>query len=244
MTPKTPGRLAIFLPGLYDGGAERTMLNLAEGLAGRGYAVDLVLAEAVGPYLAEVPPSVRLVVLNTRQLRSSRTLACLPAFVRYLRHERPEALLSALNYANIVALWARRLAGLPRRMVINEQNTVSAEIEGLPAWRRWLLLILLRSFYPWADSVVAVSTGVADDLARVAGLKRERVQVIYNPVVTPKMRRKAPGAFGAPLVRSRTAARGARGRSVNGPEGLSDLDPCLCSSTGNLSDAPPDPGRG
>ena len=191
MTPKTPGRLAIFLPGLYDGGAERTMLNLAEGLAGRGYTVDLVLAEAVGPYLAEVPPSVRLVVLNTRQLRSSRTLACLPAFVHYLRHERPEALLSALNYANIVALWARRLAGLPRRMVINEQNTVSAEIEGLPAWRRWLLLMLLRSFYPWADSVVAVSAGVGADLARVARLKRAQIQVIYNPVVTPEMRRKA-----------------------------------------------------
>ena len=191
MTPKTHGRLAIFLPGSYDGGAERTMVNLAEGLAGRGYAVDLVLAEAAGPYLAEVPSSVRLVVLNARQLRSSRTLACLPAFVRYLRRERPEALLSTLNYANIVALWARRLAGIPWRMVINEQNTVSAEIEGLPAWRRWLLPGLLKSFYPWADSVVAVSTGVADDLARVAGLERERVQVIYNPVVTPKVRRRA-----------------------------------------------------
>ena len=42
-------RLAIFLPGLYDGGAERTLLNLAEGIAARGFAVDLVLSLAEGP---------------------------------------------------------------------------------------------------------------------------------------------------------------------------------------------------
>ena len=61
---KTQKRLAIFLPALYGGGAERTMLNLAQGIAGRGYTVDLVLAQAEGPYLAQVPESVRLVDLG------------------------------------------------------------------------------------------------------------------------------------------------------------------------------------
>jgi hypothetical protein len=49
------------LPGLYDGGAERVMLNLASGLIDSGYAVDLILAQAEGPYLNDVPSSVRLV---------------------------------------------------------------------------------------------------------------------------------------------------------------------------------------
>jgi hypothetical protein len=48
-------RIAIFLPGLYDGGAERVMLNLAAGLIGHGYAVDLVLVQAEGPYMNEIP---------------------------------------------------------------------------------------------------------------------------------------------------------------------------------------------
>ncbi len=57
MTSKLPNkeRLAFFLPGLYEGGAERTMLNLAIGIAERGYAVDLVLARAEGPFLDQVP---------------------------------------------------------------------------------------------------------------------------------------------------------------------------------------------
>ena len=37
-------RLAFFLPGLYEGGAERIILNLAQGVSERGHEVDLVLA--------------------------------------------------------------------------------------------------------------------------------------------------------------------------------------------------------
>jgi glycosyltransferase involved in cell wall biosynthesis len=37
--------------------------------------------------------------------------------------------------------------------------------------------------YRLADAVVAVSNGVADDLAAFIGLPRDRIQTIYNPVV-------------------------------------------------------------
>src|SRR5512136_3134375 len=106
-SPALKERLAFFLPGLYDGGAERIMLNLAKGIAARGYSLDLVLARAEGPFMDEIPDSVRLI-----DLKASRVLSSTPALVRYLRQERPKALLSIL-YANIVALWARRLAGVP-----------------------------------------------------------------------------------------------------------------------------------
>ena len=49
-----PKKLALFLSALYGGGAERTMLNLAQGVAERGYAVELVLSQAEGPYMSDV----------------------------------------------------------------------------------------------------------------------------------------------------------------------------------------------
>ena len=46
---------------------------------------------------------------------------------------------------------------------------------------------LIRRFYPWADAIVAVSKSVADDLTATTGLSRDRIEVIYNPVVTPEV---------------------------------------------------------
>jgi len=194
----SPRRLAIFLPGLLGGGAERIMLNLAQGFAGRGYAVDLVLAQAEGPLMDQVPESVRLVELNTTHRRARRTLAGLPALVRYLRREEPDGLLSALNRANLAAVWAWHLARVPGRVVISEHNTFSVKFQESSGWRTWLMRQMMRSFYPWADAVTAVSAGVADDLAQELGMPRERIEVIYNPVVTPELRTKAQAPLDHP----------------------------------------------
>lgn len=179
-------RLAIFISGMWGGGAQRSVLKLAQGIAENGYAVDLVLARAEGPFLAEVPDTARVV-----DLKASRVLSSLPALVRYLRYERPEAMFSALNYVNVVALWSRRLAGVPTRTVVSERNTLSRAVDHGSSWRGWLMTQLIRRFYPWADGIVAVSKGVADDLAQVARLPRERIRVIYNPIVTPELRQQA-----------------------------------------------------
>ena len=183
-------KLAIFLPGLYEGGAERTMLNLAEGLAGRGHAVDLVLAQSEGPYLAQVPQSVRLVELNRRHVSFYRILVSLPALILYLRRERPDALLSALN-ANIIAIWAGFLSGKPQRIAICEQSTPSNQNRQLPVWYGTVMNQLVRRFYPWASEIIAVSEGVADDLSQVYAIPRNRIRVIYNPVITPAIQAKA-----------------------------------------------------
>ena len=181
-----PKRLAIFIPSMSGGGAERAVLNVAHGIAERGYPVDLVLAQAEGPYMAEVPRSVRVVDLN-----GSRVLTSMPALVRYLRRERPETLFSALRHANIIALWARRLAGVPRRVVVSERDTLSISVKHASNRIGRLMPRLVRRFYPWAEGIVAVSKGVANDLAQVTKIPRERIQVIYNPVVTPEQRAKA-----------------------------------------------------
>jgi glycosyltransferase involved in cell wall biosynthesis len=46
-----------------------------------------------------------------------------------------------------------------------------------------LLPFCMGYFYPWADEIVAVSKGVADDLALRAHVSRERITVIYNPAI-------------------------------------------------------------
>lgn len=180
-------RIALFLPALGCGGVERVMLNLAGGLAGRGFQVDLLAGNAEGEFRSQAPKGVRLVDLGKR-----RVLATVPALVRYLRRERPSALLSAMDYTNLAALWARRVARVPTRVVVSVHGMLSREARAGEARAKRVrrvrfLPFLVRRFYPWADAIVAVSQGVADDVARVSGLPRSRIQVIYNPVITPEL---------------------------------------------------------
>ena len=179
-------RLAIFLPSLNGGGAERVMVTLANAFAERGYVVDLVLASAEGPYLDDVSRAVRVI-----DLHADRVIKAMLPLARYLRRERPQALLSALNHANVVAVLAHWLARVPCRLVASEHTTISVEsarVRGLAAKAVYALV-------PWAyrraDAIVAVSRESATDLERFARLPAGSVQAIYNPFDLDRIRRLA-----------------------------------------------------
>lgn len=177
-----PHPIAVYIPSLRGGGAERVMLTLANGFAQRGHTVDLVLVQAEGPYLSEVSSSVRVVDLG-----AGRVMRSLPRLVRYLQNETPVALVSALNYANIVAVAAHRLAASHARLIVTEHSTLSVALKNTTKHRARWLPRLMRWMYPLADAVVAVSNGVRDDLAAEIGLPRERIHTVYNPVVSTRL---------------------------------------------------------
>lgn len=169
------------------------MVGLANGIAARGYEVDIILARAEGPYLADVSRYVRLVDLG-----ATRVIASLPGLVRYLRQERPDAMLSALNYANVVAIIAKGLAQVSTRLVVSEHSNISLSKQFSRGLIPRLVFRLMAWVYPYADSIVAVSSGVADNLAQEIGLARESIKVIYNPVVTPALENFAQNPISHP----------------------------------------------
>lgn len=174
--------ISLFVPTLGGGGAERIMLELAKGFSDHSFAVDLILVQAKGPYLKEVPATVRII-----NLKSSRVLFSFTKLLFYLRREKPYALISALDHANVISLLAGKLSGLAIRLMVTEHNTVSnAYFESKDLRARWILRFMCW-MYPWAKSIVAVSQGVAEDLAATIGLSPNRITVIYNPVISARV---------------------------------------------------------
>jgi glycosyltransferase involved in cell wall biosynthesis len=95
--------IALFIPTLKGGGAERMMIQLGAALADRGHTVDLVVGRPTGTYFDQVPRNLRLVMLQPAgkairqqipaniqllELRSRTTLAAVPSFLRLPRHWR------------------------------------------------------------------------------------------------------------------------------------------------------------
>ena len=178
--------LAFYLPNMSGGGVERMRITLAESFIQRGIDVTFVLNKAEGELIASLPRGAKVVSLD-----ANRTLAALPKLVSFLRKERPDILMSSLGHNNIIALWARRIARVPTALIVCQHNALRNEATAMAGWQYRILPLMYRLFGGWADAILAVSKGVADDMATLARIPRDRISVIYNPVVFPGFSQRA-----------------------------------------------------
>jgi hypothetical protein len=146
--------IALLLPELEAGGAQRVMLLLAREFVARGHRVDLVLLQATGPLLDSLPDGVTLVDLGARNHFGQMGFFFSSSFglARWLRQERPDVLLSSITGANLAALFARKMVRASLRVVIREAVT-------LKNVGSTLRLGAMRWLYPQADAVIAVNCG-------------------------------------------------------------------------------------
>ncbi len=110
--------------------------------------------------------------------------------MRYLKREKPDVLLSALH-GNLIAVWANLLARTNTKVVLTEHNTYSLENKAMYPRMQLLNTLLVRWFYPLSSEIIAVSKGVADDLSSSVGIDRNRIKVIYNPIINDTLFVKA-----------------------------------------------------
>ena len=178
--------VAFYLYGFYDGGAERIIVNLMRSFVKRGLKIDLVVnTKTKSPYLSMLPPEVRILEFKVGYKKG------LPKLISYLQQEQPQALLSSLHYSTDIAVLAKRFSGVSTKVVVREANHLSTEVRNSRNLKERLASLATRLIYPWADGIVAVSEGVAKDLAHITNLPRSRIRVIYNPTVTPELLNKS-----------------------------------------------------
>jgi glycosyltransferase involved in cell wall biosynthesis len=171
-----PLHVALFLPTMGGGGAEKMFRRLALAFAQAGVRVDLVLATGGGPNAEGLPSDIRVI-----DLHRSRVLASIVPLARYMTTARPDALIATLTYANIAATCARAMSAHRPQLILREANTLSeSSLEPIKARSR-LLPALARLAYPHADAIVGVSAGVAENLVEQVGIPRALVRVIHNP---------------------------------------------------------------
>lgn len=173
---KSRGHIAVLLPDLRSGGAERLHVNLAREWQQRGMHVEFVLRHARGELLSLLPQGTAVTDLQVDRVRS-----LLFPLASYLRTARPDVLLAAMWPLTVVAPLAARLARFRGRVVVSEHSPLSLAYSHRGWMHRRVLRASQRLCYPLADARVAVSAGVADDLAQLSGLERSRFDVIHNP---------------------------------------------------------------
>jgi glycosyltransferase involved in cell wall biosynthesis len=177
-TDPWPWSIAMYMPSLAGGGAERQCLSLAAELHGAGLRVTLVLHRVEGEFVEEVPAGIRVVGLNGR-----RTLHDIVLLARFLRREQPDFLLTNLDHNNIAGCLAKLVAASRTKVIIYQHNALAREFAAAERWTYHLIPLGYRLLSPFITAAVGVSDGIARELVSSAGLPRTKVVTIHNIVI-------------------------------------------------------------
>jgi len=176
--------LAVFVASLFHGGVGKMRVHLMNEFARRGVQVDLLLAERDSPYMDLLDPAIRVVDMHT-----SNAITGVPILAAYLWRNRPRVLLAQRLRVNALAIRARSLSRVDARVFVTANTHMTTEIEALRPAKRPHHMALLQEYFPRNDGIIAISNGVAADLAGLLGWPwpTPRIQIAHNPVVTPEL---------------------------------------------------------
>jgi len=170
-------KIAFYLPSLHLGGGEKAMLDIARFLSESGVKVFLLAPDLKGPYADLIGPGIEIVPLGNQKLSHA-----VGAIASYLRKEKPDTLFSTSEHAHIVSFFARMCARTKTRLVFRIGIPFSVLFKQYDNWRDRIFMPLLGRFiYSRADMIIAVASGVADDIAQVFHLDRTKIAVIHTP---------------------------------------------------------------
>ena len=201
--------IAFFLPHFRPSGGVKVYLAIAIGLARRMHRVVLATCEPDGPLRSSLPPAIEVVPLvpstpiraRLAPLRAPFLTAAaflgpvtlepdlhpamlfVDALAGFLKAQEPCSLYSGGIYENAAAWLAKKASGARTRLVFSEHNTLTRHHPYGRGLRQLWLPPLVRRTYPDAAAIVAVSSALADDVARRNRLDRARIAVIHNPAV-------------------------------------------------------------
>lgn len=187
--------VAIFLKRADEGGVSRVACILASGFAEEGIRTQVVLAERGGAAerllsneVAKATPlkdSAGYWLLR----RLSRPAAIVAALAVHLRRSEPRVLISPGNNTHVTATLGHALSGGAgrTRLIVKITNPIIKERHG--RLKRWYRTRLYRWIFSRAASILVLSQGRVEQLARMYPDAAGKLRFVHNPYVTSAMLR-------------------------------------------------------
>ena len=194
MTADEGPLITFFIPDLSVGGAERVTVNIVNGLARRGFNIELLVSRNRGPLRAELDDSIPVRELWPYRTSLLGVAAHIPALTTYFRKKRPAIFIPQLEHPSIVSLVAAGISQTDCIVVPTQHSSFGPTID--ETLKDGIVHTLVPHLYPRADGVIAVSSGVATSLVNNMALGPKDITVLHNPVevedIMPLSKEEAP----------------------------------------------------
>lgn len=194
-------RIIFFIPSLVGGGAERVLSHLVNYLDRDKYDILLVLFENTQDYGINLGSDTNTICLNKKSRWDFFKLIFKIKKIMY--NYNPNAVISFLNYANILVILANLFCKMKFNVLISERNYPSEYLSKarLRYLKKWLTMFTYRR----ANKIIAVSKSINRRLVEDYGVESERVKTIYNPLLLKQIKVKSQEKVEHPFFRDEDA---------------------------------------
>lgn len=175
--------IAFFLGDLGLGGVERVLLTYANELAKREYNVTFIVAKGGGAIEKDLSDQVKLVKFEEARVRQAWVKLWI-----YVHKAKPEYIITGGDSVNVMVIIASLFTNT--KVIISQHNYNDVEAAHQGIWSRYLHKIM-RFFYPKAYKILAVSQGIAVYLVEQVGIKKSKVEILYNPIALEDLYQRA-----------------------------------------------------
>ena len=177
-------KLAFLIPNMMHGGAEKVVQNILNEMLIQkpDFKVHLILANKEGDLLFDLNKKIKIIDFKKKHVKN-----CLFDLIKYLKDEKPDYLISSLDYMNIIASFAHKLSNSNSKLILWEHSILSIHSKKTISKSIFFNKVLIRIFYNRANRIIAVSKGIKKDLIKKFRISSEKVMVIYNPVYNSKI---------------------------------------------------------
>jgi glycosyltransferase involved in cell wall biosynthesis len=155
-------------------------LALAKELLAQGYDVDFVINNSDGELTKFIPSECKIY-----ELGASRPRDFILKLGKYLRKEKPNAVLASSWPYTAATILAVKLFGRNIRVVVSEHVDFRTNFYASKEFTKkdiFLIKYLGKYIYGFADKVVGVSSGVIEGIIEITGLSQKKTMVINNPL--------------------------------------------------------------
>lgn len=169
-------KIVFILPNFRAAGVERVVITLANEMCRLGYSVSLLIFKNNGDLANDICKEIEVIELHIN--RSSFAIFKLINFFR----KNQVCFISSYSYLSILSIIANIITFKKSQIFVCEHTTLTQMNKAKSNYKNKIVNFLMRMFYPLADGIIAVSSGVADDLSKAIDIPRKKIKVLYNPL--------------------------------------------------------------
>jgi len=181
-------KVVFVVPSLRGGGGERVAATLLESLQRSSSNIKLILVLFDVESTGNLGPDIDVRYLNVRKSRDiiytiKKFFKVIFNLSKIIKNESPCTILGFMDYSNVVSIIGNWLSGKKNRVIISVHNIPIVQMrECAPNFWEKIMGLLIKVFYNKADSIIAVSKHVGDDLVKNSRINEKLIHIINNPI--------------------------------------------------------------